>query len=64
MDLCGTHGAGRPFGRAAATACSQTGRVGRAQVQLEGTARMMTGLQRQLLEWVSPPVDVAGRQRS
>ena len=25
MDLCGTHGAGRPFGRAAATACSQTG---------------------------------------
>ncbi len=36
------------------------GRVGRAQVQLEGTARMMTGLQRQLLEWVSPPVDVAG----
>lgn len=36
------------------------GRVGRAQVQLEGTARMMTGLQRQLLEWVSPPADVAG----
>lgn len=36
------------------------GRVGRAQVQLEETAQVMTGLQRQLLDWVSPPPDVAG----
>ena len=36
------------------------GRVGAAQVQLEGAARVLTRLQRQLLDWVSPPPDVAG----
>lgn len=36
------------------------GRVGAAQVQLEEQARVLTRLQRQLLEWVSPPPDAAG----
>lgn len=36
------------------------GRVGAAQVQLEEEARVLTRLQRQLLEWVSPSPDVAG----
>lgn len=33
------------------------GRVGAAQVQLEGMARVLTGLQHQLLEWTAPPPD-------
>ena len=34
------------------------GRVGAAQVQLEGTARLFTRLQRQLLDWACPAPDV------
>ena len=34
------------------------GRVGAAQVQLEGMARLFTRLQRQLLDWVCPGPDV------
>lgn len=33
------------------------GRIGGAQVQLEGMARALTGLQHQLLDWTAPPPD-------